>query len=61
MKYITGKTGIEIVTGTSKQMGVNMEYVASSATLLTFTLPATCPVGSRLSVIGMGAGGWKIA
>lgn len=39
---------------------VGSGYVANSAGLLTFTLPATAAVGDMVSVEGLGAGGWVL-
>ncbi|MDD4873664.1 MAG: hypothetical protein PHE15_01640 [Dehalococcoidales bacterium] len=36
-------------------------YVANNASQVVITLPATAVFGSRIAVIGKGAGGWKIA
>jgi len=49
------------VTGTSASMGSNMGYVADNAGLVTLTLPASATFGATISVLGKGAGGWKIA
>ncbi len=49
------------VTTTSQSMSPNTIYVANNAGLVTFTLPATAPFGSIISVVGYGSGGWKIA
>src|SRR5579872_6232250 len=50
-----------VVTGTSQQADVNSGYIANNAGLVTITLPATAPVGTELRVVGLGAGGWRIA
>lgn len=50
-----------VVTGTSQAMAVNNGYVSNNAGLVTMTLPSTAAVGSLFSVVGLGAGGWKIA
>ena len=49
------------VTGTSQAMSVNTAYVANNAALVTLTLPATAALGTEMRVMGLGAGGWKIA
>jgi len=36
-------------------------YIANTAGLLTFTLPAAADVGSTFRITGLGAGGWTIA
>lgn len=49
------------VTGTSQTMSADNGYIANNASLVTLTLPATCSIGSVLSIRGKGAGGWSIA
>lgn len=49
------------VTGTSQSMSVNNGYVSNNAGLVTLTLPVSAAFGSTISVVGLGAGGWKIA
>lgn len=49
------------VTGTSQAMAVDNGYIANNAALVTLTLPATAAVGKVVSVVGKGAGGWRIA
>ena len=49
------------VTGTTQQMDVDNGYIANNSSLVTLTLPATAAVGSVVSVVGSGAGGWSIA
>jgi len=49
------------VTGTSQSASVNNGYIANNAALVTITLPATATVGSVVRIIGLGAGGWKLA
>jgi hypothetical protein len=49
------------VTTTSQSMAVNNAYIANNAALVTLTLPVTAAVGTRMMVVGKGAGGWKIA
>jgi hypothetical protein len=49
------------ITGTSGNMTYNKKYGANNAGLVTLTLPSTAAVGEKLGVIGVGAGGWKIA
>lgn len=60
LKYIQR---YEAVITASKQCVANTMYGADYATLLTFTLPsvANSHVGSRLSIVGVGAGGWLLA
>jgi trimeric autotransporter adhesin len=49
------------VTGASATMAPNNGYVADRSSLVTLTLPATAAFGSRLEIVGKGAGGWTIA
>ncbi len=49
------------VTGTSASMSVGNGYIVNNAGLVTLTLPATASVGTIVSVVGKGAGGWLIA
>lgn len=39
---------------------IDSGYVANSAGVLTFTLPATAAVGDVIAVEGLGAGGWVV-
>lgn len=56
-----GGLGWTFVTGTSQNMSPDIGYVANNAGLVTLTLPVTAAVGTALGIIGLGAGGWKIA
>lgn len=49
------------VTGTSQAMTADSGWVANNAGLVTLTLPTTAAFGTAISIIGKGAGGWKIA
>lgn len=49
------------VTGTSQAAAINNGYIANNGALVTITLPATAVVGSIVRIIGLGAGGWKVA
>jgi len=53
----------ETVIATPKQCVSDVMYGADYATLLTFTLPsvANSHIGDKLSIIGIGAGGWLLA
>lgn len=53
----------ETVVATPKQCVSDVMYGADYATLLTFTLPsvANSHLGDKLSIIGVGAGGWLLA
>jgi len=48
------------VTAVTQAMAVNSGYVANNAALVDFTLPAVAAFGTRLDIVGNGAGGWKI-
>lgn len=50
-----------VVTGTSQAMAVNNIYIANNASQVTLTLPSTVAVGDNFNVVGLGAGGWKVA
>lgn len=39
----------------------NEHYIADSQSRIVLTLPATCEIGKKIEVVGVGAGGWKIA
>lgn len=49
------------VSGTSQAMAANIGYLATHATQVTLTLPASPALGEVVSVNGVGFGGWKIA
>ena len=49
------------VTGTSQAMSNGAAYIANNAGQVTLTLPATAAVGTSISIVGKGAGGYKIA
>lgn len=46
------------IAGTTQAAAVNNGYVVGNASQTTVTLPATCAVGDRVAVQGLGAGGW---
>lgn len=56
-----GGTGFIEVTGTSQAMLPDGGYVANNVGLVTLTLPAIAPFGTTISIVGKGAGGWRIA
>lgn len=56
-----GGMGWTEITTTSVSMTPDNGYVLNNAVLVTATLPVTCPFGSKIKVVGKGAGGWKIA
>jgi hypothetical protein len=49
------------VTSTTQTIVTDTNYIADAATLLTFTLPATAQVGTKISIMGSGVGMWKVA
>lgn len=49
------------ISGTSQSASVNNGYVANNASLVTITIPTTFAVGDVIQILGLGAGGWKIA
>lgn len=48
------------VTGTTQDMTAGVIYYANNAALVTFTLPAQFNQNDVFTVIGKGAGGWRI-
>ena len=51
----------QTVSGTNQQAQPNMGYIATNPALVTITLPAVSAFGSRVRVVGTGAGGWRIS
>lgn len=49
------------VTTTSQAMSPNNGYISNNAALVTLTLPSVAAVGTKLEIVGFGAGGWLIA
>jgi hypothetical protein len=49
------------VTGTTQAMSADSGYISNNGGVVTLTLPATAAVGTAISIIGKGAGGWLIA
>ena len=49
------------VTGTTQVAAADNGYVINNGALVTVTLPATCPLYSTITLVGLGAGGWSIA
>ena len=56
-----GGDAYTVVSGTTQTASKTNNYVANNASQVVFTLPSTSAVGDYFSVIGKGAGGWKIA
>jgi hypothetical protein len=54
-------TNFTTISGTSQSAAVDNAYIANNAGLVTVTLPSTAAVGSLIEVMGLGAGGWKVA
>ena len=57
----TGIIGWNEITGTSQTMAAYQGYVTNNAGLVTLTLPTTAAFGTVISIVGKGAGGWKVA
>lgn len=49
------------VTSTTQVMSSNNGYIANNSSQVIFTLPTVAAIGTRISVVGNGSGGWKIA
>lgn len=49
------------VTGTTQTMAANNGYRANNAGLVTLSLPATAAIDTVIRVVGVGAGGWRVA
>lgn len=49
------------VTGTSQTLAPDTSYRVNNAALCTLTLPATAALDTVIRIIGVGAGGWRIA
>jgi hypothetical protein len=50
-----------MVSGTSATFAPNNGYIMNNTGLVTGTLPTTIAFGDVMTVVGYGAGGWKIA
>ncbi len=55
-----GGLGWTEVTGTTQAMAVDSGYIASNGSQVVLTLPSTAALGTIVSVVGKGAGGWSI-
>jgi len=51
----------EEVTDAAKAGAINHGYICNRGTLVTVTLPSTAAIGSVISIVGKGAGLWRIA
>lgn len=49
-----------IITGTTQAGQINSSYIVTNALLTTIVLPERSPVGSRMTIAGFGAGGWRL-
>lgn len=47
-----------VVSGTSQACSNNNGYISNNAGQTTFTAPASCAIGDRIIIKGVGAGGW---
>jgi hypothetical protein len=50
-----------VVSGTTQTAVASNGYFTNNAGVVTVTLPAVSAVGDMVYVVGMGAGGWKVA
>lgn len=48
------------VTASTASLAADEGFIANNATGVTFTLPVTAALGTQISIIGKGAGGWVI-
>ena len=48
------------VDGIAQDVEVNSTYIPTNIAQTVFQLPDEAPVGSRVSIIGQGAGGWQL-
>lgn len=48
------------VTSASQTINPGENYVANNSSLITFTLPASIPFGTKFTITGLGAGLWTI-
>jgi len=61
MQTLTAQIPYVNVTGATQAMAVNTGYVVNDASsLITFTPPSTCAVGTVFAVAGNSASGWTI-
>lgn len=56
----TGNTTWVEVTGVSENMSSNIQYLTNNAGLVSLLLPSTSGIGDIVSIVGKGAGGWRI-
>lgn len=49
------------IVGTSQAADIDSGYICSNAGVTTVTCPAIAPIGSKIQVEGLGAGGWQLS
>jgi hypothetical protein len=49
------------ITGTTQACVNGVRYGANNSGLVTLTLPASAPIGMKIEIYGVGAGGWQLA
>ncbi len=55
-----GVNSTNVISGTTQAGEVNSSYIVTNGALTTIVLPEKSPVGSRITIAGFGAGGWKL-
>lgn len=55
------RVGACTVATVNTSMQANGTYIVDSTSRVTLTLPDKMPVGAKITIIGKGTGGWKIA
>jgi len=48
------------ITGTTQNALVNVRYITQNISATTITLPATCAVGDRITIVGGGGAAWVV-
>jgi 3D (Asp-Asp-Asp) domain-containing protein len=61
VQFTSVGTGWSGIAGTSQAAAVGNGYVVQNAGQTTITLPAVAPLGSIVSIRGLGAAGWILA
>lgn len=49
-----------VTTAATATLTNNSKHIANRATIVTYTLPVTSPIGSEINIAGLGAGGWIV-
>jgi hypothetical protein len=57
----SGAAKYDVVTDTTQQAVAGGHYIANNGSQVVITMPTTAAVGTTVSVVGLGAGGWKFA